>query len=203
MSQQPRPSGAGSEEGVRERKRRETRRHIAETGLRLFLADGYDGTTLDAIAADAGISRRSFFSYFKSKDDLVLFWLDQSWAGLYADLLKTSPDVRPLDAVRDVMVAHSARYSSEEMDRLDALLRSSPSLQSRKQAFYVEREQALFATLCEVWRQPERRTALRMVAMTAIGASRLATQAWNEQAAPRRPVAEHLLDAFASLKSEL
>ena len=39
--------GAG---GVRERKRRETRWHIAETGLRLFLANGYEQTTLDAIA---------------------------------------------------------------------------------------------------------------------------------------------------------
>jgi AcrR family transcriptional regulator len=203
MPEQASPERAGDQAGVRERKRRETRRRIAETGLRLFLADGYDGTTLDAIAAEAGISRRSFFSYFRSKDDLVLFWLEESWAGLYADLLKTSPDVMPLDAVRDVMVAHSERYTSEQMTSLDALLRSSESLQSRKQTFYVEREQALFATLCEVWRQPERRTALRMVAMVAIGASRLATQAWNEETGRRRPIARHLLDAFAGLKGEL
>ena len=44
-------------EGLRERKRRETSRRIAETGLKLFLKNGYENTTLDEIAAAAGISR--------------------------------------------------------------------------------------------------------------------------------------------------
>lgn len=203
MSEHARPQRTGDGEGLRERKRRETRRRIAEVGLRLFLAHGYDGTTLDAIASAAGISRRSFFSYFKSKDDIVLFWLEDSWVLIRTDLLETSPDVRPLDAVRAAMVANVERYTSEQMTTLDALMRSSPTLQSRKQAFYVEREQALFETLCEVWRQPERRTALRMVAMVAIGASRLATQAWQAQPAPRTPIAQHLHEAFDALAREL
>ncbi len=203
MSEHARPEWAGAAEGLRERKRRQTRRRIAEAGLRLFLAQGYDGTTLDAIASAAGIARRSFFSYFKSKDDIVLFWLEDSWALLDADLLKTSPDIRPLDAVRAAMVAKVEHYTSEEMSSLDALMRSNPALQSRKQAFYVEREQALFETLCQVWRQPERRTALRMVAMVAIGASRLATQAWQQQAAPRKPIAQHLHEAFDGLAREV
>lgn len=203
MSEHAPPERSGDRDGLRERKRRQTRRRIAEAGLRLFLAHGYDGTTLDAIASAAGISRRGFFSYFKSKDDIVLFWLEDSWVVLGADLLKTSPDVRPLDAVRAAMVAKVERYTSEEMSSLDALMRSSPTLQARKQAFYVEREQALFETLCEVWRQPERRTALRMVAMVAIGASRLATQAWQQQAPPRKPIAQHLHEAFDGLAHEL
>ncbi|HUD43455.1 MAG TPA: helix-turn-helix domain-containing protein [Dokdonella sp.] len=203
MSEHARLERSGDREGLRERKRRETRRRIAESGLRLFLTHGYDGTTLDAIASAAGISRRGFFSYFKSKDDIVLFWLEDSWVGIYADLLKTSPDLRPLEAVRDILVAKVERYTGEEMDSLDALMRSSPTLQARKQAFYVEREQALFETLCEVWRQPERRMALRMIAMVAIGASRLATQTWQAQAAPRTPIAQHLHEAFDALAREL
>jgi AcrR family transcriptional regulator len=54
-------------EGLRERKKRETLQRIAETGLKLFIAQGYEGTTLEAIAEAAGISRRTFFYYFKSK----------------------------------------------------------------------------------------------------------------------------------------
>lgn len=190
-------------EGLRERKRRETRQRIAEVALRLFLTNGYDGTTLDAIAVEAGISRRTFFSYFKSKDDIILFWMHAGSASLIADLLKTSPDVSPLDAVRGVMAEHIARNTTEEMTAIDNLMLSSQSLLARKQAYYAEQEQALFQALCEVWRQPERRAALRMVAMVSIGAMRVALQTWREQTGQRKPAAKFLLDAFDSLKSEL
>lgn len=203
MSGIPSPAGAAPAEGLRERKRRETRERIALTGLRLFLANGYEGTTLDTIAAEAGISRRTFFSYFKSKDDIILAWQDTAWAGIYAELLKTSPDRPPLDAVRDVMVRHSSRYTTKDMEAMDRLMRSSETLRVRKQAFYAEQEQRLFATLCEVWRQPGRRMALRMVAMVSIGAMKLAVQAWFEQTGQRKPIARFLRDAFDSLRSEL
>jgi hypothetical protein len=144
-----------------------------------------------------------FFSYFKSKDDIVMVWQNASWASLNADLLKTSPDMRPLAAVRDIIVKHSTRYTTEEMASIDRLMRSSESLRSRKQTFYAEQEVALFNILCEVWRQPERRMALRMVAMVALGAMRLATQAWSEQAGQRKPISKCLRDAFEGLESEL
>ncbi|ANB18056.1 Transcriptional regulator, TetR family [Dokdonella koreensis DS-123] len=188
---------------MRERKRRETQQRIAEVGQRLFLTQGYDSTTLDAIAAEAGISRRTFFSYFKSKDDIILFWMDAGLASLIADLLKTSPDVPPLDAVRDIMVKHIASSTTEQMTAIDNLMLSRESLLARKQAYYAEQEQALFKALCEVWRQPERRPALRMVAMVSIGAMKVALQAWREQTGPRKPAARFLRDAFDSLKSEL
>jgi len=177
-------------EGLRERKRRETRQRIAETALRLFLADGYERTTLDAIAAEASISRRTFFSYFKSKDDIILFGLAADWAQLMAELLKTPTDALPLDAVRDVMMKRIARYTTEQMTAIDNLMMSSESLLARKQTFYVEQEQELFNTLCEIWRQPERRTALRMVAVVSIGAQRIALQEWREQAGSIKPVAD-------------
>jgi AcrR family transcriptional regulator len=203
MSESFPPADAAPTEGLRESKRRETRQRIAEAGQRLFLANGYEGTTLDTIAAAAGISRRTFFSYFKSKDDIILFWQDADSARLIADLLKTSPDVPPLDAVRDVMVKHIARYTTEQMTAVDNLMRSSESLLARKQAYYAEQEQALFNALCEVWRQPERRLALRMVAVVSVGAMRLALQAWRDQTGQRKPVAKFLEDAFDSLRAEL
>ena len=54
-------SSPPKEKGLRERKRRETLHRIAEQGLKLFLSNGYEATTLDAIAKAAGISRRTFF----------------------------------------------------------------------------------------------------------------------------------------------
>lgn len=203
MSASHTPAVPVQPEGLRERKRRETRQRIAEVGQRLFLARGYDGTTLDAIAAEAGISRRTFFSYFKSKDDVIVFWQEAGSARLHAELLRTSPDVPPLDAVRDLMVKHISAYTTEQMTAVDHLMRSSESLLARKQAHYAEQEQALFETLCQVWRQPERRASLRMVAMVSIGAMRLALQAWREQTGPRKPAAQFLRNTFDSLRSGL
>jgi hypothetical protein len=59
---------------------------------------------------------------------------------------------------------------------LDRLLQSTGALRSRKQAKFVEMEEALFAALCELWPQPKRRITLRLVAMISIGALRLAIE---------------------------
>lgn len=190
---------AETAEGLRARKRREMRQHIAETGLRLALANGYENTTLDSIAAEAGISRRTFFSYFKSKEDLLFIWQSEAWSAVWADVLTVSPDEHPLDAVRDVFVRHLAPYANDEMRAIDRLLRSSEALRARKQVAYEEYEQALFATLCEVWRQPQRRPVLRVVAMACVGVVRLSLEAWNQDTT-NRPLADVLLEGFANLK---
>jgi AcrR family transcriptional regulator len=191
----------GTAEGLRERKRRETQQRIAEAGLRLFLAHGYENTTLDAIAAEAGISRRTFFSYFNAKEDLLFLWQSDGWRAVWADLLTVSPDENPLDAVRDTFVRHLARYANDEMRRIDQMLRSNKALHARKQAAYEEQEQALFATLCEVWRRPERRPALRMVAMACVGVVRLSLERWSQQETTDRSIADVLQEGFANLKS--
>jgi AcrR family transcriptional regulator len=49
----------------------DTRTRIARAAFDLFADRGYDGTTVDAIAEQAGIARRTFFRYFKSKDDVI------------------------------------------------------------------------------------------------------------------------------------
>ncbi|MBB0243609.1 TetR family transcriptional regulator [Streptomyces alkaliphilus] len=57
---------------LRERKRRAVRTEITDTAMRLFAENGFEATTIDRIAAAAGISRRTFFHYFGSKEELVL-----------------------------------------------------------------------------------------------------------------------------------
>jgi AcrR family transcriptional regulator len=57
---------------LRERTRRAVHAEITDTALRLFAEQGFEATTVDQIATAAGISRRSFFHYFKSKEDVVL-----------------------------------------------------------------------------------------------------------------------------------
>lgn len=57
---------------LRERRRRQTARDIQLAALNLSLRDGYDHLTTEAIAAEAGISTRTFFNYYPNKQAAVL-----------------------------------------------------------------------------------------------------------------------------------
>lgn len=58
-------------ESRRDRKKRQTRRHIAKTALRLFGEQGYEKTTVVQITAAADVATKTFFNHFPSKEDVV------------------------------------------------------------------------------------------------------------------------------------
>ena len=189
--------------GLRERKKRETLQRITETGLKLFVENGYEGTTLEAIAAEAGIARRTFFYYFKSKEDILMARQGGGFVkALKPAMLEQSTDQTPLDAVRNCLLQLISRYETKESIVVDGLMRSTEALRTRKQAVFVEMEQTVFAALCELWPQPKRRDSLRMVAMVSIGAMRLAIESWRQENG-KRSLAKYLRESFATLKAEM
>ncbi len=189
-------------EGLRERKRRETLRRITDAGMCLFIEQGYEATTIDQIATAAGISRRTFFYYFKSKDDILLS--KQSGMGdmIVAALRDAPRNKRPLEAIRDAVVAVCAPIPVDDMLAIDRVMRSSEVVQARKQASYVEHERTLFSALRERWPEPARETGLRLVAMLAIGAMRLSFDTLNREDG-KRPIADLLNEAFDALQAEI
>lgn len=196
-------SASPKKEGRREQKRLETLQRIAKTGLKLFIAQGYEGSTLEAIAEAAGISRRTFFYYFKSKEEVLLAWQGSGFAqALRPTLLNESPDQTPFVAVRNCLSKLAARYVTKDSLIVDRLLRSTEALRARKQAHFVEMEEALFAAMCELWPQPKRRIALRLVAMVSMGALRLAIESWRQDNG-KRPLAKYLLENLAVLEAEI
>jgi AcrR family transcriptional regulator len=198
-------SSAPKEERPRERKRRETLHRIAEQGLKLFLTRGYEATTLDAIAEAAGISRRTFFYYFKSKEEILLAWQDGGFTEtLRTAVLEQSTRQSPLNAVKNALLELTIRFQADYKQTrvIERLMCANESLRIRHQAKYVEKEQAVFDALCQMWPQPKRRPALRIVAMMSIGALRLAIDNWNRDQG-KRPIATYLKEAFADLKSEI
>ena len=75
-----------------------TRARIVASAFELFADRGYDGTTVDAIAERAGIARRTFFRYFRSKDDVIFPDHDALLAGVQ-QFLDAAHGLTPVAAV--------------------------------------------------------------------------------------------------------
>ena len=195
-------SAASRPPGVRERKRRETQRRITDAGVCLFIEKGFDGATVDEIAAAAGISRRTFFHYFDSKDDILLS-LQSDVGELFASEIRRAPaSDSPFELVRGAALSVCASLPHDDMLALDRLMRGSASVQARKQASYRQQEEALLTALRERWPEPERETRLRVLAMIAVGTTRLASETFSQEAGAR-PFDEVLRDAFDAVTAEL
>ncbi len=191
-------TATGDEEGVREKKRRETRQRIVDAGLKLFGSDGYEATTVDSIAAAAGISRRSFFHYFKSKDEILISLQAGLGEQLSVAIFAQSVDKRPLPALRDAMLGLVAPYAPENLLAIDKMMRSSEIVQARKQASYVRDEARVFATLCEHW-PAEAEPQLRLLAAFAISTVRLSLDTFSREEG-RRSLETLLAESFDALE---
>jgi AcrR family transcriptional regulator len=90
-----------AEPGLRERKKARTRSTIQEHALRLFRERGYDATTVDDIAAAAEVSPSTFFRYFPTKEDVVLY--DDLDPILFEAYAAQPADLSIVAAMRSVM----------------------------------------------------------------------------------------------------
>jgi AcrR family transcriptional regulator len=87
--------------GLRERKKAKTRNAIQEHALRLFREQGYARTTVEQIAEAAEVSPSTFFRYFPTKEDVVLY--DALDPLLIAAMGRQPLDLQPLEAMRRAM----------------------------------------------------------------------------------------------------
>jgi len=94
---------------VRERTRRAVRAEMTMLGQELIAARGYEETTIEDIVAAVGMSKRTFFRYFTSKDDLVLskyeFFGDQ-FAEVFAARPRDEPVWESFRRAFDVVVGY-------------------------------------------------------------------------------------------------
>lgn len=90
------------------RRKERTRRELAEAATRLFLERGYDGTTVEEIAAAVDISPRTFFRYFPTKGDIVVALARttlEDLAGALRDRPACEPPAEALAAAIEVVMA--------------------------------------------------------------------------------------------------
>ena len=107
-------------QGLRERKKLETRLALARAAMRLFEERGYAETTVDEIAAAANVSRRTFFRYFASKDEVFIVDPQGKLAALHVALADGPPDEPTIAALRRGMVALASAYFEPELVRAEA-----------------------------------------------------------------------------------
>lgn len=127
-----------TEPGLRERKKLQTRAAIVEVGLALFQEKGYEATTVEEIAAAVGISPRTFFHYFRVKEDLVFNLDDQAqdeaarqWVGEV--LAGRKPGEGAFEAMLRAfseVQARSPEFVATRVAHLQLILRT-PALQAR------------------------------------------------------------------------
>ncbi|MFC7375793.1 TetR/AcrR family transcriptional regulator [Brachybacterium sp. GCM10030267] len=122
-----------SPESLRDRTRREVRRQIAQAATGLFVQQGFEATTVDQIAAQTGISRRSFFRYFASKEDVVVGELADRGAIVAAALAERPAEESPWDAMKAALLELQAsmRVSDEMELEFGRILYDTPSLRAR------------------------------------------------------------------------
>jgi AcrR family transcriptional regulator len=122
---------AGDPPGLRERKKARTRAELQRHALRLFRDRGYAATTVDDIAAAADVSRSTFFRYFPTKDDVVLF--DDVDPLLEAEFAAQPPGTPFLTAVRrairDAFASLTPEKRALEEVRME-LARTVPELEA-------------------------------------------------------------------------
>ena len=86
-----------SELGQRDLQKQATRDALRTAAVRLFADQGFRETTADEISAAVGVSRRTFFHHFSSKDEVLLGHIDEQLAMLRAELASTPSELEPTD----------------------------------------------------------------------------------------------------------
>jgi len=164
--------------GLRERKKLKTKEAIQREALRLFQEQGYDETTIEQIAAAAEISPSTFFNYFPTKEDVVLF---DRYDPMLESFIASLPKDEPLS--RTIERALSMFASTIETDRQAIFVRAKlgleiPEIRAR---FWEELEKAqnLFAGIVAT-RTGRKATdfELRVLAMVLVTASFEASVEW-------------------------
>ncbi|GHJ44233.1 TetR family transcriptional regulator [Catellatospora sp. TT07R-123] len=134
---------------LRERKKEATRQALHEATLRLALERGFDAVTVDAVADEANVSRRTFSNYFLNKEDALLYGDRARIDGLLERLRARPAGEPPWQALTRSSAAQFAQRRDPDPNWLGQLrlLRRHPSLLAQQAAIQAAFEQDLAAEI--------------------------------------------------------
>ncbi|RII14797.1 DNA-binding transcriptional repressor FabR [Streptomyces sp. YIM 130001] len=195
----------GQPDGLRQRKRQATRHALFEAAVRLAADQGAENVTVEAISERAGVSPRTFFNYFKSREEAFVMADPEAGERLREVMREAPPEGSMLDVLRDYMAENLSGLDFDpELWSLVALVLSrSPELTSRMLSLQAEDEKATADVVLQRLRdqgEPDRQAQLysRMIAALPALSARVAVTLWHETARD-----EPLLDVFHRVFDQL
>ena len=157
-----------------------TRTELEQIALGLFVRQGFSETTLDDIAAAAGIARRTFFGYFSSKNDVVWGDFDALLGGM-EEWLDEGDDGRPLlEALTDAVVRFNdlpAGAVAAHRQRM-ALILHVPALQAHSTLRYAEWRNVVARFAARRLGEPVEALLPRLIGHVSLGAAVTAYEQW-------------------------
>lgn len=168
-----------TERPLREKKKEQTKRALFEAALELFTQRGYESTTVDQIAVQAGVSRRTFFRYHKSKEASVFSYHHERLERFRAYLEQEAHSDGGFGRVRHAFLALAEEYTAERSALVlqQRVIASSASLQSYDLQLDREWEEAIAAAL---ERELEESKRAHLWAGAIIGVVRVVLREWFE-----------------------
>ncbi|HSO39539.1 MAG TPA: TetR family transcriptional regulator [Labilithrix sp.] len=168
--------------GLRERNTKGRRAALVKAAYTLFIQQGYAATTMDEVSAQAGVSRRTAFRYFPTKEDLVFPYREERLARLEALLVARAGEA-PFETVRRACLALARDYEEarEQMLAQWRIAESEPSLLGRELQFDRRSEEAIERTFLGAEPSSARaRRRARVRAAAVIGVVRATLRDWLE-----------------------
>jgi AcrR family transcriptional regulator len=167
--------------GLRERRKRLTAAELEAAALRLFGERGFDSVTVDDIAAEADVSRRTFFRYFASKEDVLLADHFVQLARLREAMAARPADESSLTALRNALLSTTGDFEDrkEKVMLRGRIMRDTPSLQARSLVHQKAWEEAMEEMVADrLGVDPAVDLRPGVVAATALAAMRVAYNNW-------------------------
>ena len=164
-------------EPLRDRRRRLLRADIEHVAMRMFLDRGYDAVSVDDIAAEVGMSARTFFRYYATKDEVLRGYqrgLNDALVAAFAAQPTSTSAVAALRAAY-LTTSHVAPAERDRVRALGRLLATAPAVHARAvgESLLDERLEAEFARRSRA-RRGDQRPAVVVAAIAAA-----ATVGWN------------------------
>jgi AcrR family transcriptional regulator len=135
--------------GLRETKKLAMRQQIADVAMRLFVERGFDRVTVAEVAAAVGVSEKTVFNYFPTKEDLFFDEVPER-AQRLAEAIRTRPGGESiLAALRSLQVGEAARLTSPGFATFARVLEESEALQAKELEIMAVFAQSLSGALEE------------------------------------------------------
>jgi AcrR family transcriptional regulator len=175
--------------GLRERKKAATRSSLSSAALALAAERGVDAVTVDEIAATAGVSSRTFFNYFATKEEAFVAQ-DLALAQNLLDRLRAEPPDAPLwSTLVRLLGDHldGAGTVTPAQALAEHAVRSHPSVLTQQFRQYAGLEADLVAEIARRTGTEARSLEPRLLAAALVAAMRTALQAWLDAGAVGSP----------------